>query len=121
MWRKGWWDDFTSTVGRRYIDFVWLQSRVDRLRAYSAMLVPGLLQTRKYAETLIRSVATADTPEEQIAKGIELRITRQQILRGDKPVSFGAVLDESVLHRVIGGPEVMHHQLTKLLEVAEWP
>jgi hypothetical protein len=121
VWRKGWWDDFTSTVGRQYVDFVWLQSRAERLRTYSAMLVPGLLQTREYAETLIRNGATADTPEETIEKGIELRMTRQQILRGDEPVSFGAVVDESALYRVIGGPKVMHDQLVRLLEVTERP
>ncbi|MGH3697097.1 MAG: Scr1 family TA system antitoxin-like transcriptional regulator [Pseudonocardiaceae bacterium] len=51
-------------MDRRHIDFVWLQSRTEWLRTYSAMLVPGLPQTREYAETLIRNVATADTPEE---------------------------------------------------------
>jgi transcriptional regulator with XRE-family HTH domain len=119
VWRKGWWDDFTSTVGRQYVDFVWLQSRAERLRTYSAMLVPGLLQTREYAETLIRNDAAVHTSEETIEKGIELRMTRQQILRGDEPVSFGAVVDESVLYRVIGGPKVTHNQLVRLLEVAE--
>lgn len=92
MWRKGWWDDYINTVDRRYIDFVWLQSRVGRLRTYSAMLVPGLLQTREYAETLIRNDAAADTPEEQIEKGIGLRMSRQQILRGEEPVGLTAVV-----------------------------
>ncbi|MGH3771319.1 MAG: DUF5753 domain-containing protein, partial [Pseudonocardiaceae bacterium] len=108
-------------VGLRYIDLVWLHSRAERLRSYGAMLVPGLLQTREYAETLIRNAAAADTPEEQIEKGIELRMTRQQLLGGEAPVDFAAVVDESVLRRVIGGPEVMHGQLTRLLEVAERP
>ena len=121
VWRKGWWDDFASTVDRRYIDFVWLQSRTERLRTYSAMLVPGLLQTREYAETLIRNVATADTPEEQIGKMIELRMMRQEILRGDEPVDFAAVVDESVLHRIIGGPKVTRDQLAALLDAADRP
>ena len=121
VWRKGWWDDYTSTVGRRYIDLVWLESRAERLRTYEAMLVPGLLQTREYAETLIRNAAAADTPEEQIEKGIELRMTRQHMLSGEALADFAAVVDESVLRRVIGGPEIMRGQLTKLLEVAELP
>jgi Domain of unknown function (DUF5753) len=121
VWRKGWWDDYTSTVGRRSIDMVWLEARAERLRAYEAMLVPGLLQTRQYAETLIRNAATADTPEEQIEKGIELRMTRQHMLGGEAPVSFAAVVDEAVLRRVIGGPEVRHRQLTQLLDVAQRP
>ncbi len=121
VWRKGWWDGYAGAVERRYVDLLWLQSRAERLRTYGSMLVPGLLQTREYAETLIRNAATADTPEEQIEKMIELRMTRQLMLGGDQPVDFATVVDESVLRRVIGGPEVMRGQLTRLLEAAERP
>jgi len=121
VWRKGWWDAYANTVDRRYIDLLWLDARAERLRTYGAMLVPGLLQTREYAGTLIRNMATADTPEVQIGKMIELRMTRQQMLGGDAPISFAAVVDESVLRRVIGGSEVLRGQLTKLLEVTERP
>lgn len=119
VWRKGWWEGYANTVDRQYIDMPWLEARAERLRTYGAMLVPGLLQTREYAETLIRNEAAADTPDEQIEKGIELRMTRQQVLGGEAPVDFAAVVDESVLRRVIGGPEVMREQLTRLGEVAE--
>ena len=121
VWRKGWWDGYANTVDRQYIDMPWLEARAERLRTYEAILVPGLLQTREYAETLIRNMATADTPEVQIGKMIELRMTRQQMLGGDAPISFAAVVDESVLRRVIGGPEVMRGQLGRLREVAEQP
>ncbi|MGI9000412.1 MAG: DUF5753 domain-containing protein [Pseudonocardia sp.] len=95
--------------------------RADRLSTYEAMLVPGLLQTREYAETLIRRAAAADTPEERIGRLIEQRMTRQQVLGGDASVSFTAIVDESVLHRTIGGPDVMLGQLTRLREVTELP
>ncbi len=121
MWRKGWWDGYANTVDRLFIDLPWLEARADRIGAYEAMLVPGLLQTREYAETLIRSVAAADTSEEQIGKMIELRMTRQQVISGEAPASFTAILDESVLRRIIGGPEVMREQLTHLREIAERP
>ncbi len=121
VWRKGWWDAYANTVDRQFIDLPWLEARAERLCNYGAMLMPGLLQTREYAETLILNAATAGTPEEQIAKMIELRMTRQQVLGGDNPVSFAAVVDESALRRVIGGPEVMREQLARLREVAEWP
>ncbi len=121
VWRKGWWEGYANTVDRQYIDMPWLEARAERLRTYEAMLVPGLLQTREYAETLIRNAAAADTPEEQIGRMVELRMTRQQVLGGEAPASFAAVVDESVLRRVIGGPELMRSQHTKLLEIAERP
>ncbi|MGI9003666.1 MAG: helix-turn-helix domain-containing protein [Pseudonocardia sp.] len=120
VWRKGWWDGYANTVDRQFIDLPWLEARADRIGNYGAMLVPGLVQTREYAETLIRRAAAADTPEEQIGRMIELRMSRQQVL-GDAPGSFTAVLDESVLRRVIGSPEVMRAQLIRLREVAELP
>ena len=121
VWRKGWWDDYGNGIDRRFIDRVWLEVRAERLRTYEAMVVPGLLQTREYAETLIRNSANADTPEEKIERMIELRMTRQQILRGEEPISFATVVDESALRRVIGGSEVMNDQLTALLDISERP
>lgn len=85
------------------------------------MLVPRLPQTHEYAETLIRNEAAADIPEEQIGKMIEVRMTRQQMLGREQSASFTAVVDESVLRRVIGSPEVMRGQLARLREIAERP
>lgn len=121
VWRKGWWDGYANAVDRQYVDMLWLDSRAERLRSYGAMLVPGLLQTREYAETLIRNAAAAETSEEQIERMVELRMTRQQILRGEAPVDFATVVDESVLRRVIGRPEVMRGQLARMSDVAELP
>jgi Domain of unknown function (DUF5753) len=120
VWRKGWWDGYVNTVDRQYIDMPWLEARAERLRTYEAMLVPGLLQTREYAETLIRNEAAAGTPEEQIGRMIDLRMTRQQVLSSEAPADFAAVVDESALRRVIGGSEVMRNQLAKLRDFAEW-
>jgi transcriptional regulator with XRE-family HTH domain len=121
VWRKGWWDGYANTVDRQFIDRLWLEARADRIGTYGSMLVPGLLQTREYAETLIRNEAAADTPEELIGKMIEVRMTRQQMLGGEQSASFTAVVDESVLRRVIGSSEVMRGQLARLHEMAKRP
>jgi Domain of unknown function (DUF5753) len=39
----------------------------------------------------------------------------------ETPVSFAAVVDESVLRRIIGGPKIMRDQLTALLAVTDRP
>jgi hypothetical protein len=54
-----------------------------------------------------------------IARWLEFRMSRQQVLTGDEPVEFEAIFDEAILHRPIGGPEVMHEQLMHLVEVAQ--
>jgi hypothetical protein len=80
-----------------------------------------LLQTADYARAIVKAAVPPWVPEivEQRVNG---RMIRQQILtRPENPPRFQAVVDESVLHRVVGSPEVMSAQLTRLLEVSELP
>jgi hypothetical protein len=46
------------------------------------------------------------------------RMIRQEILRSPEPPYLWSLIDESVLHRVIGGNGVMREQFDKILEVA---
>lgn len=52
---------------------------------------------------------------------VEVRLARQEVLRSERPLELSAVIDESVLHRTIGGPEVMRGQLAALREAAALP
>lgn len=52
---------------------------------------------------------------------VAARLERQTVLDRETPPSFGAVIDESVLYREIGGPKVMHEQLNHLAEMSERP
>jgi hypothetical protein len=84
------------------------------------MVVPGLLQTRDYAEVTIRT-ANGAAIEDQIARWIELRMERQQMLDRDEPLHLEVVIDEAVVRRVVGGAAVMRAQLTHLIRLAERP
>jgi hypothetical protein len=46
---------------------------------------------------------------------------RQQLLFSEHPPRFDAVVDESVLHRVVGSPAIMKTQLKRLLELSDLP
>ncbi|MFC4001066.1 helix-turn-helix domain-containing protein [Prauserella oleivorans] len=115
--RRGWWhaynEVFTGT-------FVGLEADASSLRAYQALLVPGLLQTRRYAHAVIRAMRP-DATESEIERRVAARMERQALLRDPHPPEYWAVVDEAVLHRAVGGPEVMAEQLWRLLEVAELP
>lgn len=120
VWRKGWWEGYTDTVDPRFIDYAWLESRADKLRIYETMLVPGLLQTRDYAKALIKHGAR-DAATDQIEQWISFRMTRQQTLYRDEPLHLDLVLDEAVLYRVIGGPEVLRAQFDQVRKLMERP
>lgn len=83
-------------------------------------MVPGLLQTPDYAETVIRINDTDATPE-QTRRWHELRMNRQQVLKGDAPPRLTVILDESVLHRQIGDRQIMANQLRHLAQCSAMP
>jgi len=118
VWQKGWWDRYAEDVDRRLIDYVWLESRARELRSFDDTVVPGLLQTRAYAEAVIRA-AEFDAPSEQVRRWVELRTTRQRVLTGANPLHLSVVLDEAVLRRLVGGPAVMRAQLDYLTESSQ--
>jgi transcriptional regulator with XRE-family HTH domain len=89
----------------------WLdeERRATVLRSFELAIVPGLLQTEAYASALL---------EDETA--VRARMERQQILIRDEPPppTLRVVLDETVLHRAIGGAKVMHDQLEHLVNSA---
>ncbi|MFF3317008.1 Scr1 family TA system antitoxin-like transcriptional regulator [Streptomyces sp. NPDC003035] len=86
------------------------------VRAYQTQVMPGLLQTPEYANALFaRRLRTADEVDERV----RARLSRQQrFLAPDGPL-YIAVLDESCLRNVVGGPRVMRDQCAHLLAVGQ--
>lgn len=120
VYQKGWWDGYADEVAGSLVDRIWLESRTQEIRTFQAIVVPGLLQTRAYAEIVIRSVDPS-AADEQVERWVEVRMARQRLLTGDTPVRLVAVLDEAVLRRKVGGKRVMHPQLNHLLTQAAKP
>lgn len=82
------------------------------------LLIPGLLQTHRYARAVIGS---AEAPAGEIQMRVAVRMGRRDTLTRDNPARLTAIIDEPVLRRRIGGPEVMLDQLRFLLQFAERP
>ncbi|MGV9315722.1 helix-turn-helix domain-containing protein [Streptomyces sp. NPDC003691] len=119
---SGWWQSYRDVLPNWFGVHVSLESGATGIRAYEPHVVPGLLQTPEYARCVLSlglPRATAEVVERQIA----LRRERQALLtRVDpEPPHFWAVVDETVLRRPVGPPEVMREQLDHLLAVAHLP
>lgn len=52
---------------------------------------------------------------------VALRMARQQVLAKDPPPPLHFILDETILHRLIGDRIVMRDQMRKLLQTTEQP
>lgn len=99
---------------KRFDHCLELEAKAARIQEYGASLVPGLLQTKAYMRALFRSVDPDASPE-TLDHLVSERLSRQEVLRGDNPPGFWAVIDEAVLRRAVGGHPVMCEQLAALL------
>lgn len=115
--KKGWWHSYNEVFTGA---FVGLEAETSSLRAYQALLIPGLLQTEDYMRAVIRA-ARPDATDAQIEKRVKARLARQRLLAEVDPPRYWAVIDEAVLCRSVGGPHVMHAQLLWLTDRATLP
>lgn len=106
----GWWQSYNLDFAT-YVD---LEEAAVSLSFYMPMLIPGLLQTPGYVRALHEADLQNYTPE-RVEAAVEVRSKRQQILTRNPPLQLSVVLDEAVLHRVVGGPVVMGEQLDRLI------
>jgi len=88
------------------------QARV--IKAYEALLVPGLLQTAEYARAAFLAGSLGNVDELLAA-----RMQRQEILNRAEPPRLWVLLDQGVVERPVGGPGVMREQLHRLVEEGE--
>ncbi|HEV7897008.1 MAG TPA: helix-turn-helix transcriptional regulator [Planosporangium sp.] len=116
--RRGWWSAYAGLIGSGYATLIGLEVDAVESLDYAALLVPGLLQTEDYARAVIRA-ALPDLPDEQVDRRVEVRMERQG--RFAAGLRQWAVLDEAVIRRVMGGPNVMRIQLQRLAEAAQTP
>lgn len=113
---RGWWQSYSGgVVPSDYANLIGLESEAATIRTYEPELVPGLLQTADYARAVIRAGRPADTGKE-IERRVEVRLERQEVLfRNDPPPpKVSVVLNEGVLVRRVGSPDIMRAQIEHL-------
>lgn len=117
---RGWWENFGSAVSSEYANLIMLEDESQVIRSYGSELVPGLLQTPDYARAIIRVGRPSDTAKE-IDRRVEVRMERQEMLARSNPRQprLHIILNEAVLARRIGGPDVMADQIRHLMKDRE--
>ena len=118
--QQGWWSSFADSIPESMNLLLTLEDEAVREDHFSCMYVPGLLQTRAYSTALQKANEVPLEPAE-IERLVDIRMKRQDVLTRQKPPRLWAILDESVIRRVVGSPETMKEQLGRLLEANESP
>lgn len=116
----GWWADYSDVVPGRFEPFLGLELAASVIRCYEIEYVPGLLQTERYAEAVIRHLHPDDT-DAQIERRVHLRMRRRRIFERPGPPLLWAVIDEAALRLPVAGRAVQRAQLRHLLELIELP
>src|SRR5581483_9767911 len=91
------------------------------IRVFHPSLLPGVFQTRAYAEVIL-DFWRDELSEEDRAVRIEARQRRRdEFLTHPEPANYMVALDESVLYRIVGNRQIMAEQLQDMLTIMERP
>ncbi|MEV0935038.1 helix-turn-helix domain-containing protein [Streptomyces phaeochromogenes] len=116
--QQGWWNSFADSIPESMNLLLTLEDEAVREDHFSCVYVPGLLQTRSYTTALQQANEMRRSPEE-IERLVGIRMKRQEILTRPNAPHLWAILDESVIRRVVGSRDIMREQLGRLLSAAE--
>lgn len=114
--QRGWMTPYN--LPEPYAHYISFEREARSLLNFECSFVPGLLQTEDYARAAIRRGMPDGKPEDIEAR-VQARIGRQPLLTDD--LTLWTIVDEAVLQRVVGGPEVMSGQLDHIAKTAELP
>ncbi|HLL68624.1 MAG TPA: helix-turn-helix transcriptional regulator [Micromonosporaceae bacterium] len=119
---KPWWSDYRDVLSSpHFMTMLGLEADARLLRVFNSSVLPGLMQTEAYARGSLQSLVPGPTVE-QLEVKVAVRLRRQaELLDRQDPPDLLAVLDESVLRRMIADVDAMRAQLRHLCALAERP
>jgi transcriptional regulator with XRE-family HTH domain len=118
--QPGWWHRYTDLVADWFQDYLGLEESASRIQTWEQQFIPGLLQTEDYARAIVTR-GWAALASERADRQVAVRLRRQALLSRPDAPKLWAVIDESVLHRPIGGRRLMLAQIEHLLELTKRP
>lgn len=113
-----WLQDLETKFNDHFAAVAELEQQAVLIRQFALSLVPGLLQTNDYARALFEAYRP-NYRREEVDQDVVSRMERARILGGPLNPELWTLLDEAVLRRQVGGPQVMAAQLRKIADMAE--
>jgi transcriptional regulator with XRE-family HTH domain len=119
--QRGWWAEprFRDHLTPAMLQLLQFEGEAKVIRSFQPTIFPGYLQTESYATPIVNFFQDL-LPEQTRAVRLELRTLRHaHIFDRPNPPQYLLVIDESVILRQIGGPQVLAEQLQRFLEEIE--
>jgi transcriptional regulator with XRE-family HTH domain len=108
-----------KSISSESADYFANESAAAIIRQYEYSFLPGLLQTTEYMYALFSGVGGRSG--KHLEGGVAARLLRQKIFEEDDLPKMFFIIDEAILRRQFGGPDVMKRQLAQLQKLAEHP
>ncbi|MBP8538321.1 helix-turn-helix transcriptional regulator [Streptomyces sp. MK37H] len=99
-----------------FLRWAGIEEEAVTLLAYECRAIPGLLQPEPYIRALFDRRLPPAT-EEQVEREVAARLDRQRLLTERPSTAFSFIIEQAVLERHLGGPEVTRASIDHLLEV----
>jgi transcriptional regulator with XRE-family HTH domain len=112
---QGWWQSYDLDY---FATYVGLEEAATAMRQFQSTVIPGLLQTPAYAKAMAEVLIPEVSPT-RVDELVEVKLRRQSLLSKTPRVMLSVILDEAVLHRLVGGPVAMRAQLEHLIDVTK--
>ncbi|MEV4080440.1 Scr1 family TA system antitoxin-like transcriptional regulator [Nonomuraea fuscirosea] len=112
-------DDRRPWVYKSMLPPSWLEieAGATELWIFTPTMVPGLLQTEGYTRAVMLGAPRPDPA--QVEERVAARMRRQEILNSPDAPMVWAVLDESILYRLVGSEEITRAQFAHLAGLAD--
>ncbi|REF00302.1 helix-turn-helix domain-containing protein [Thermomonospora umbrina] len=113
-WQRGWWTAYGDAFCGQ---FIMLEDQAPEIFGFENALVPGLFQTADYARAIIAGLLNVTGSD--LDRRVAARLARQAVLERSSPPRIHYLIDEAVLDRDIGDPDIMRKQVHALREAAD--
>jgi len=120
---RGWWDEprYREHLTSAMLQLLQFETEATAIRVFQPTVVSGPFQTRAYAQAVLDFWQPELSSHVREAR-LDTRLRRgEQLLGRADPADIYFIFDESVLHRPVGGVEVMADQLRHLLVIMRRP
>lgn len=114
-----WWSRYNDIAPPTLLELIEYEYAASAVSQFETTFVPGILQTEDYASAILHGFYGEKSPAERVAALVELRTRRRDLLTSENAPTFSFVLDESVIHRLVGSPAIMSQQFMHLVTMAE--
>ncbi|MFI1699638.1 helix-turn-helix domain-containing protein [Streptomyces bobili] len=115
---RGWWEDYRGVLPPVNLDLAEAEHHAMFLREVVITYVPGLLQTPDYARAVF-GYMRPELPESELTPRVEHRMKRRNVIEGDAPTPYEAIVHEFALRIRVADRHVSRAQFLRILEQTE--